>query len=131
VIAETEESTLQKPDVAWIKKHISAATVARELGLEVFGKTKARCWRTENHRNADADPSLRFHIGRNRVRCFVCDTMGGMSVIDLVMGVLGLDFSSAVHWICERFPVPEARRGQPIGERFKWAAHYRVGVNRL
>lgn len=118
----------ERPDVAWIRKRVSVFDVARELGLEVFGRTTARCWRTDNHRNGDANPSLRFHLRKNIARCFVCDQIGGFSNIDLVMGVLNCDFPSAVTWICERFPVPSARRGRPLAQRASWPQHYRVGV---
>ena len=49
------------------------------------------------------------------MRCFVCDMRGGHSCIDLVMGVLGLDLSSAVQWIAERFAVPNTKIGRPAG----------------
>ena len=118
----------ERPDLGWIKKKIPIEEVARELGLEVT-RHRARCWRPENHRNGDADRSLRFHCRKNRARCFVCDQIGGFSTIDLVMGVLGCDYPSAVMWICERFPVPSAKRGSPIGPRSRWRPNYRVGVS--
>jgi integrase len=129
VIADFAAPVPKRPDVAWIKKHVSVSAVAQELGLEVVSRTMARCWRGQNHRNADADPSLRFHLAKNRARCFVCDLVGGLSVIDLVMGVLERDFPSAVEWICERFPVPSAKRGSPIGPRSNWPQSYRTGVS--
>lgn len=119
----------ERADLAWIKKYVSIVNIAQELALEVFGKTFARCWRTENHKNGDAHPSLRFDLRKNRARCFVCDQIGGFSNIDLVMGVLRRDFPSAVDWICERFPVPSVERGSPLGRRSSWLQHYRVGVS--
>jgi len=119
----------ERPDVAWIKKYVPIVDVAREVRLQVFGRTKAGCWRIENHRNGDAHPSVRFLLRKNIARCFVCDQIGGFSNIDLVMGVLNCDFSSAVSWICERFLVPSARRGRPIGQRSSWSQYYRVGVS--
>ena len=118
----------ERPDLGWIKGKIPIEEVARELGLEVT-RHRARCWRPENHRNGDADPSLRFHCRKNRARCFVCDQTGGFSTVDLVMGVLGCDFPLAVGWICERFPVPSANRGSPIGPRSRWRPNYRVGTS--
>jgi hypothetical protein len=129
VRAEGAAAVPERPDVAWIRKHVPVLDVARELGLEVFGSTTARCWRPQNHSRGDADPSVRFHHRKNKARCFVCDVIGGMSVIDLVMGVLNCDFPAAVAWICERFPVPQAKRGRPIGQRSRWPQHYRVGAS--
>jgi hypothetical protein len=42
--------------------------------------------------------------------------IGGHSNLDLVMGVLGCDFGSAVLWIAERFPVPNVKVGRPAGK---------------
>lgn len=89
---------------------------------------RARCWRPENHRNGDADPSLRFLERKNRVRCFVCDMRGGHSCVDLVMGVLGVGVREAVVWIAERFVVPNVKRGRPVGSRPVELAPYRIGV---
>jgi len=116
-----------RPDVAWIRKHVSVLEVGRALGLRIH-HCKTRCWRHENHRNGDADPSLHFYERGNRVRCFVCDTRGGHSCIDLVMGVLEVDFSAAVLWIAERFSVPAVKAGRPIGNRPVDAIPFRVGV---
>ena len=79
------------PDMAWIRRNVPVLDVGRELGLRVNRHRRASCWRTENHRHGDADPSLQFYVRGNRVRCFVCDLRGGMSNIDLVMGVLGVE----------------------------------------
>ena len=118
----------QQPDVAWIKKHVSILAVGRALGMQIH-RRKARCWRPENHRNGDANPSLGFHERKNRVRCFVCDMRGGHSCIDLVMGVLGVGFGEAIRWICDRFVVPNVKRGRPVGSRPPELAQYRVGVS--
>lgn len=117
-----------QPDVSWIKKHVSVLDVGKALDLRIQQR-RARCWRTENHRNGDADPSLRFYERGNRVRCFVCDMLGGHSCIDLVMGVLGIAFRDAVNWIAERFPVPNAKAGRPHGSRAEELRPYRVGVS--
>ena len=50
--------------------------VAERLGLQVIAH-KCLC-----PFHDDTRPSLTFHIGRNRFRCFVCDAHGG--AIDLV-----------------------------------------------
>jgi hypothetical protein len=119
----------QRPDVAWIKKHVPVLSVANALGLEIQQR-RARCWRIENHANGDADPSLRFHQLKNRVRCFVCDMHGGHSNIDLVMGVLGISFTDAVSWIAQRFAVPNTKVGRPIGScATGLAPPYRFGAN--
>jgi hypothetical protein len=54
--------------------------------------------------------------------------LGGMSNIDLVIGVLGVDCAAAVLWIADRFPVPETKPGRPKGARSKLPTPYRVGV---
>ena len=120
-----------RPDVAWIKKHVPVQGVAGELGLEIYGGRRARCWRLENHRNGDSDPSLRFHERKNRVTCFVCDMRGGYSNIDLVMKVLKIEFVDAVNWIAQRFPVPDIRPGRPIGSHPPQPKPYRVGTSGL
>jgi hypothetical protein len=118
---------ISRPDVAWIKKHVSVLDVARELGLRIRHR-KTKCWQIENHRHGDAHPSLSLFEKRNRWRCFVCDMRGGHSNIDLVMGILDCDFGSAVRWIAEHFPVPNVKVGRPAGKSFPSAAPYRVGV---
>jgi hypothetical protein len=115
------------PDISWIKKNVSVLAVGRELGM-VIHKKRARCWRPENHTHGDADPSLHFYERGNRVRCFICDMRGGYSCIDLVMGVLGIQFGDAVRWIAERFIVPSVKVGRPVGSRPAELAPYRVGV---
>jgi hypothetical protein len=117
-----------RPDISWIKKHVSVLEVGRMLGLRIHHR-KARCWRPENHANGDAHPSLHFYERGNRVRCFVCDMRGGHSCIDLVMGVLGVELSSAVWWIADRFTVPNIKLGRPLGQRPVEAIPLRVGVN--
>ena len=126
VIPETQD--ISRPDVAWIKKHVSILRVARALGLTIR-RGKAKCWRVENHRHGDVDPSLSFFEKRNRCRCFVCDMKGGHSNVDLAMGVLGCDFGSAVLWIAERFSVPNVKEGRPSGNALASPTPYRVGVH--
>jgi hypothetical protein len=114
--------------VSWLKKHVPVLGVARALGLRIRNH-KAKCWRVENHRHGDADPSLSIFEKRNRCRCFVCDMKGGHSNIDLVMGVLGIEFGDAVRWIAERFPVPNVKVGRPAGNGSASPMPYRVGVH--
>lgn len=117
-----------RPDAAWIKKHVPILKVARALGMRIRGH-RAQCWRIENHRHGDADPSVRFLEVRNRARCFVCDMRGGQSNIDLVKHVLEVNFSDAVQWIAERFTVPNIKIGRPVGSTSTAVAPYRVGVH--
>ena len=65
--------------------------VASALGLQV-SHHKCLC-----PFHADKHPSLTFHRGRNRYRCFVCDARGG--VIDLVMNHLHYSFLDACRWL--------------------------------
>ena len=54
---------------------------------------------------------------------------GGHSNIDLVVGVLGIEFGDAVRWIAERFPVPNVKVGRPAGNTLVSPKPYRVGVH--
>ena len=65
--------------------------VASALGLSV-SHHKALC-----PFHNDSTPSLTFHRGRNRYRCFVCDAHGG--TIDLVMNHLHYSFLDACRWL--------------------------------
>ncbi len=116
-------------DIEYIRGKISVVEVARELGLHVRSETVAHCWRVDNHRNGDRDPSIRFHLKKNRWKCFVCDPKGAASNIDLVMAVLGCDFRFSVNWISERWPVPSAPKGKHIKRRQDWNPAYRAGVS--
>jgi hypothetical protein len=122
-----ENSSPDFADLAFIRKHVPIEGVARELGMEVTRGHSARCWRVANHRNGDVHPSLRFHVRKNRARCFVCDQFGGFSNIDLVMRVRNCDLHSALEFISLRFPVPNIRPGRPIGSRSK-PKPFRVGA---
>jgi hypothetical protein len=112
-----------------MKKHVPILGVARALGLRISRHRKTKCWRTENHRHGDADPSLSFFEKRNRCRCFVCDMKGGHSNVDLVMGMLDCDLGIAVQWIAERFHVPNIKVGRPKGTALASPAPYRVGAH--
>lgn len=51
----------------------------------------------------DTHASLTFHVGRNRYRCFVCDSHGGS--IDLVMHSQGWSFSDSCQWLANKFGI--------------------------
>lgn len=87
---------------------------------------RAHCWRTENHRNGDADPSIRFHKVMNKGRCFVCDAHT-WSNIDLVMLFRECDLRSAIQWITARFSVPQLAKGSHIEKREAWSPRFRAG----
>ena len=114
------------PDLEHIKARISIREVACALGLSVRGR-RMSCWRVENHKNGDGDPSVTFWQKKNRARCWICDSHA-WSNIDLVMMVLDCDFPAAVSWMCERFQIPAARPGKHIGHRNGWHP-YRAGTN--
>ena len=67
--------------------------VAEALGLHV-NRHKALC-----PFHNDSHPSLTFHRGKNRYRCFVCDAHGG--TIDLVMRYLNKNFVEACRWLAD------------------------------
>ena len=87
---------LEKYDIQKLQD-LPIEQVAEALGLQV-SHHKALC-----PFHADKHPSLTFHRGRNRYRCFVCDAHGG--VIDLVMNYLHKDFLSACKWLSEEHSV--------------------------
>ena len=114
----------QCPDFEYIRKRIPIVAVARELGLIVNGY-RARCWRTENHRNGDANPSIAFKKDKNVGMCFVCDAHT-WSPIDLVMLVRDCDLAQAVSWITDRFLVPALPKGTHVKKReAAWSPRYR------
>lgn len=117
----------QCPDFDYIRNKISIVAVAKDLGLRVTGN-RAHCWRTENHRNADANPSLGFWKKKNRGMCFVCDPRT-WSTIDLVMLRLGCDLRAAVSWLTARFPVPPLPVGSHIKNREAWFPRFHSGVD--
>ena len=65
--------------------------VAERLGLRV---TRHHCLCPFHD---DTHPSLSFLVRKNTFKCFVCGKSGG--TIDLVMGVLHLDFLDACRWL--------------------------------
>src|SRR6185437_16403514 len=114
----------QCPDFEYIRNKISIVAVARELELIVTGY-RARCWRSESHRNGDADPSVRFHKDRNTGRCFICDPHT-WSTIDLVMLVRGCELRDAASWIATKFPVPSLQKGSHVKKREAWHPRFRA-----
>lgn len=80
--------------------------VAEALGLQV-SHHKALC-----PFHSDKHPSLTFHRGRNRYRCFVCDARGG--TIDLVMRYLNKPFLEACKWLSEEHSVPFIPVVEPV-----------------
>lgn len=114
----------QQPDFDYIRKSVPIIDVARQLGLTVTG-THAHCWRTEKHRNADADPSIGFFRKNNTGKCFVCDSRS-WSTIDLVMFVRRCDLREAISWITERYSVPSLPKGRHIEQREGWSPRFRA-----
>ena len=68
--------------------------VAKRLGMRVVGHT-ALC-----PFHNDKNPSLHFHHGKNRYKCFACGASG--DVVDLVMRYNNLGFKEAVAEILEK-----------------------------
>lgn len=114
-------------DLDFIRKSIPIQDVAVALGLQLSGRYRVHCWRVDAHRNGDANASVSFQRKKNRGRCWVCDTVGGWSNIDLVMMILACDFPAAVIWICQRWAVPAARPGKHLVHRNGWSPTFRVG----
>jgi DNA primase len=87
---------LEKYDIQKLQD-LPIEQVAEALGLQV-SHHKALC-----PFHADKHPSLTFHRGRNRYRCFVCDARGG--VIDLVMHYEHKSFLEACQWLADKHSV--------------------------
>src|SRR5436190_1007165 len=126
IVPQVQE--VSRPDISWIRKNVPILGVARALGLSIRYR-KTQCWRIENHRHGDRDPSLSFSEKHNCCKCFVCDVKGSHTNIDLVMHVLGCELGAAVQWIAERFPVPSVKVGRPAGSALVAPMPYRVGVH--
>ena len=80
--------------------------VASALGLSV-SHHKSLC-----PFHSDSHPSLTYHRGKNRYRCFVCDAHGG--VIDLVMKYLNKNFIEACKWLSEVHSIPVIPAAEPV-----------------
>ena len=106
-----DRSTL---DLEHIRRNIDIEGIAILLGIEVNERHFATCFRPENHRNGDSNPSLHFLPRKNCAFCFHCDARA-MSNIDFVMAVLGCSFAGAVRWFRENFHNLPTLRGRPAG----------------
>jgi len=82
------ESQLNK-----IKESIDIIDLAKRLGLEVKHK-QARCFNIAKHKNNDNNFSLGFYENNTKYKCFTCGVSG--SVVDLYMGVKGVDLKTAI-----------------------------------
>lgn len=76
-----------------IKDTLDILDVARALGLEIRRK-QARCFNSSQHKNNDEHFSLGFYENNTKFKCFTCGVSG--SVIDLYMGVKGVDIKEAI-----------------------------------
>lgn len=112
------------PDFRFIREKVPIADVARDLGVEVKSDNyRAHCWRPENHRHGDRDPSVRFQK-KNRNRCFMCNKHTWLNN-DLVMMVLAFDATLVVDRTARGFPVSEVSNGKQMTDVLRL---YRVGV---
>jgi hypothetical protein len=91
------------PDARRINGKLDIRKVAAALEIRRSGNA-FHCWKPENHAHGDADPSVRYWRGGNRLRCFVCDRTFGP--VDLAIDLLRMRFVDAVRWIAEKFEVP-------------------------
>jgi len=76
-----------------IKNNIDIIDLAKRLGLEVKNK-QARCYNSGKHKHNDNNFSLGFYENNTKYKCFTCGVSG--SVVDLYMGVKGVDLKTAV-----------------------------------
>ena len=97
---QAPQERLPKASIAMLSKFdiqklqdLPIEQVAEALGLHV-NRHKALC-----PFHNDSHPSLTFHRGKNRYRCFVCDAHGG--TIDLVMRYLNKNFVEACRWLAD------------------------------
>lgn len=93
--------------------------VAERLGLSVY-RHKARC-----PFHNDAHPSLTFHVGKNRYRCYVCGAHGRS--IDLVMNRLGLSFVEACRWLAHAYGIQLSDEGPATYGGFNSAGSLATG----
>jgi hypothetical protein len=92
------------PDARWINQKLDIRRVAVLLEIRHTGD-RWHCWRPQNHRNGDADPSVRYWAEMNRLKCFVCPG-AAIGAIDLVMEVSNCTFEQALEWLATKFEVP-------------------------
>lgn len=117
------------PDLEYIRKRLSVRDVARELGLNVSGRSSAQCWRVDAHQHGDRSASIYF-TRKNRWRCAVCDGRT-MSNLDLIQAVRGCDLRRAVEWVTARWNVPQVPRGRHAKRREPRPGQFRVGISGL
>lgn len=101
-------------DLDYIRRKIPIQTIAYLLGIDVDKHHFAKCWRTENHPNGDANPSLHFLTRKNCAICFRCDSRA-MTNIDFVMAVRSCDFRGALRWFRQEYGRLPTLRGRPAG----------------
>ncbi|MBE6283982.1 MAG: hypothetical protein E7098_06545 [Mediterranea massiliensis] len=80
----------------------SKETIQRLNGINIEQVAEALKMQVSHHKalcpfHTDSRPSLTFHLGTNRYRCFVCGAHGG--TIDLVMNTQQWPFLQACQWL--------------------------------
>ena len=109
------------PDAKFIRQRLPIGEVLQKLGIKGNGRYYY-CWRDDHGR-----PTVGVHLPSNTTRCFRCDTRG-LSPVDLVIAVLGIDVGSAFRWFATEFPdVPRRRvemRGRKVRSRTEVFRHY-------
>ena len=80
----------------------SKENIQRLNGINIEQVAEALKMQVSHHKtlcpfHADSRPSLTFHLGTNRYRCFVCGAHGG--TIDLVMNTQQWPFLQACQWL--------------------------------
>ena len=93
------------PDMAYIRRHVPIADVARELDLRPGANGLIHCWHPERHRNGDSNASASILKTANRIKCFGCDS-SLLGPVDLVADVLERTPKDAAVWIAQQFRVP-------------------------
>jgi len=81
-----------------IKGALTAQELAQRMGLEMKSK-QARCFNSPQHKNNDEHFSLGFFDNGEKFKCFTCGVKG--SVIDLYMGIKGVDIKEAIKELAE------------------------------
>jgi len=121
-----------------IKSTLDILDVARTLGLEIKRK-QARCFNSSQHKNNDEHFSLGFYENNTKFKCFTCGVSG--SVIDLYMGVRGVELKEAIKDLAEMAGVgkettptrkvvqPEKAVKSAVGGIFEALAGYCNGVS--
>jgi len=91
-------TTLTATITEQIKDTLNILDVARALGLGIRRK-QARCFNSSQHKHNDEHFSLGFYENNTKFKCFTCGVNG--SVIDLYMGVRGVDIKVAIRELSE------------------------------